>query len=229
MNTKEIIEVLKRSSLCNGLKDEDMIRLLKKQYAKIRVFKKGERIFNEGDPPQYLLLLLSGNVIIAKETVSGKRMVLTQIRNAGELFGEIYAFMGLPCYSMYAETMEQTTILLIEQSIFSHNTIDSNEEITILRNNLLTVFAQKAYLMNQKLQVLGSASVREKIVRFLIEQQNDSKNIKLHLSREEMADWLNVTRPSLSRELGNMAKEGIIRINGCNLVILDQEKLEKYL
>ena len=49
------------------------------------------------------------------------------------------------------------------------------------------------------------------------------------MPREEMADYLNVTRPSLSRELSNMVKDGIIRNEGRDIVIIDQDKLESYL
>ena len=56
-----------------------------------------------------------------------------------------------------------------------------------------------------------------------------SGEIAKNPSREELADYLNVTRPSLSRELGNMEKEGIIRLDGRKIVIVSQEKLEEYL
>ena len=49
------------------------------------------------------------------------------------------------------------------------------------------------------------------------------------MPREEMADYLTVSRPALSRELGNMVREGILKIDGRDLVILDQEALEEYL
>ena len=44
-----------------------------------------------------------------------------------------------------------------------------------------------------------------------------------------MADYMNVTRPSLSRELSNMQKEGILSLHGRNIIIENEEKLESYL
>ena len=38
-----------------------------------------------------------------------------------------------------------------------------------------------------------------------------------------------MTRPSLSRELGNMEKEGIVKLEGRKIIIMSQEKLEEYL
>ena len=53
--------------------------------------------------------------------------------------------------------------------------------------------------MNQKVKVLGCASIREKIVRYLFERKNTDGTIRGNLVREEMAEYMNVTRPSLSR------------------------------
>ena len=44
-----------------------------------------------------------------------------------------------------------------------------------------------------------------------------------------MADYMNVARPSVSRELGNMQEEGILRIKGKHIMILDRERFESYL
>ncbi|EAG5188991.1 helix-turn-helix domain-containing protein, partial [Listeria monocytogenes] len=46
-------------------------------------------------------------------------------------------------------------------------------------------------------------------------------SIELTETREEIADYLDITRPSLSRELGRMQKENIIRIEGSSVIILD--------
>ena len=87
----------------------------------------------------------------------------------------------------------------------------------------------KAYNMNRKLRILGSGSLRERIVRFLVECQDSEGQIHMNLSREEMADYLNITRPSLSRELGKMQEEGILELDRRQILVKDQEKMELYL
>ena len=83
--------------------------------------------------------------------------------------------------------------------------------------------------MNRKLRILGSGSLRERIVRFLVECQDSEGQIHMNLSREEMADYLNITRPSLSRELGKMQEEGILELDRRQILVKDQEKMELYL
>ena len=83
--------------------------------------------------------------------------------------------------------------------------------------------------MNRKLRILGSGSLRERIVRFLVECQDREGQIHMNLSREEMADYLNITRPSLSRELGKMQEEGILELDRRQILVKDQERMELYL
>jgi CRP-like cAMP-binding protein len=49
------------------------------------------------------------------------------------------------------------------------------------------------------------------------------------MTREALADYLNVARQSLSRELSAMQEEGLIEVSGKRSIILDQERLEEYL
>ena len=91
---------------------------------------------------------LSGNRP-AKETFSGKRILLAQLEDPGALFGEVYAFMGKSSYDMYVETLTQTSVLIMSSRIFTDR--EENSLSRKLRENLLEVFDGKAYNMNQKL------------------------------------------------------------------------------
>ena len=62
-----------------------------------------------------------------------------------------------------------------------------------------------------------------------VECQDSEGQIHMNLSREEMADYLNITRPSLSRELGKMQEEGILELDRRQILVKDQEKMELYL
>ena len=222
---KELLGVLKRSRLCRNLEEGEMERLLVKE-GTVRSFSRGERVFQETDRPEAVYVLLDGSVIIAKETFSGKRFLLTQLEMPGVLFGEVYVFMEKSSYNMYVEAAEKTRVLILDNQIFTEKGDVLSRK---LRENLLEVFAEKAYNMNQKLRILGSGTLRERIVRFLVECQDSEGAIHMSLSREEMADYLNITRPSLSRELGKMQEEGILELSRRQILVKDQEKLEFYL
>jgi CRP-like cAMP-binding protein len=49
--------------------------------------------------------------------------------------------------------------------------------------------------------------------------------VVLPAPKEKMAETFGVTRPSLSRELGAMAREGLIAVDGRRIAILRMEEL----
>ena len=222
-------QVLLESNLFKGLNEEDISELIKCGFGTLRTYDKNENVFHETDRPEKIMFLLSGSIVIAKDTFSGRRMIITGI-DPGEIFGEVYVFSGLENYDMYAEATEKSETLFLDSKLFDEESFECDPRIMIrIRNNLMRIFAKKAYIMNRRLKVLGGASLRGKIVRFMLERQKKDKGINapiMLLPREEMADYLNVTRPSLSRELGNMVRDGLISVKGKKVVILDQEGLE---
>ena len=74
-----------------------------------------------------------------------------------------------------------------------------------------------------------SGSLREKIASFLLEHASEDGMVYLSMTKEELAEYMNVARPSLSREIGNMAEEGWIALQGKNILIRDLESLEDLL
>lgn len=226
---KKIIDILQKSVLCRDMSEEQVMEVLKNSVTQIETYEKNQVIFHEGEKPEKLYLLVEGKVTICKDTISGKRIMITQITNEGDMFGEVYLFMKKKGYDMYAFVTEKSIILEISYQIFSISGNGISKTNYKMMQNLLELFAQKAYIMSNKIKVLGSGSIRQKIVRYLLEIKKQNENSSIVLSREEMADWLNVARPSLSRELGKMQEEGFIKIQGRNILILDEEGLEEYL
>ena len=66
-------------------------------------------------------------------------------------------------------------------------------------------------------------------MKFLLDNCSADGNITLSMNREELADFLNTARPSLSRELMKMQEEELIRIKKKDINITDIEKMQKYL
>ena len=65
---------------------------------------------------------------------------------------------------------------------------------------------------------------------YLIDQYKISKNttLTIPLKRNELADFLNVSRPSLSREMCAMRDEGIIDFHLSTFKIKDIELLKSF-
>lgn len=234
-------ESWKNSPLFKAISNEELDMLLQSRYCQVKKYSKGRFVFLEGDRPRSLYLLMEGRISISQSTMSGKRILITDIDHPGELFGEVYLFIEKEAYDMDARAEEETMVLELSHQILRQGIPKQNRErlgdmpedmeglYSRLQYNLMGIFAGKAYQMNRKVKVLGASSMREKIARYLLDRQNEEGLITGNLLREEMAEYMNVTRPSLSRELGRMQKEGILEIRGRDILVLDQERLETYL
>ncbi|SFB00742.1 Crp/Fnr family transcriptional regulator [Selenomonas ruminantium] len=226
---EQLIPVLKKSSLAAGMSDEEVAELLASAQVHLREYPKGQIVFHEGDMPKSLYILLAGEVHILKDTFSGRRIFLSEINEPGDMFGEVYEVLKQP-YDMYVETVTPVRLLEISSDLFSLEAGGKLSRSALkIQRNLMRIFARKAYFMHNKIKVLASGSLREKIIRFLFIELQGKRELELTGSREFMAAYLAVTRPSLSRELSAMQREGIIAVDGKCVKVLDMERFEEYL
>lgn len=213
---------LGRSEICRGMSRREIEKFISDNAVVIKKYSKGQIIYSEGDPAENIMILVSGKVSVSRITLSGRMLAVTEIKDKGDMFGEVFVFMNIP-YRVNAMAEEDSEILELPGRVFTDN------HDSVIYRNMMTVFARKAYMLSRRVQVLASPSIREKIVRFISDKQSESGASDVSISREVMADYMGVTRPSLSRELGKMQKEGIISINGRTISVSDPEKFEEYL
>ena len=226
---EKLIPLLKKCLLAQDMSDEEIGELLASAQVSLREYPKGDIIFHEGDTPHSLYILLAGEVHILKDTFSGRRIFLSEINEPGDMFGEVYEVLKQP-YDMYVEAVTPVRVLEISSRLFTWEAGGELSRSALkIQRNLMRIFARKAYFMHNKIKVLASGSLREKIVRFLFLELQGKRELELTGSREFMAAYLAVTRPSLSRELSAMQRDGILQVDGKTIKVLDMECFEEYL
>ena len=106
---------------------------------------------------------------------------------------------------------------------FCSNACEHHRMIT---RNMLEIQSEKNFKMTRKLHLLSGTTLRERIALWLLEQAADGDAVKLAMNREELADYLGTTRPSLSRELMKMQQEQLIETDKYTIKIVDRNALE---
>ncbi|MBP3295963.1 MAG: winged helix-turn-helix domain-containing protein, partial [Lachnospiraceae bacterium] len=86
--------------------------------------------------------------------------------------------------------------------------------------------AGRNFTITKKLHLLSSTSIKEKLAIYFLENADAKGRVVLSMNREMFADFLGVARPSLSRELMNMQKDGLIEVDRDTVQIRDREGLE---
>jgi CRP-like cAMP-binding protein len=220
------IQKFKKSQLFDGMNDEEIEHCLKCSKSIITSYKKDEMIFYEEDMPKNLFILIEGAVSVCNDSISGRRNIVTTINNEGDLFGEVFLFINKDEYQNYAIAVSDTKLLQMPKEYFYKTCGESCNFHSLLISNMLSILAQKAFYLNQKINILSSNTLRQKISKLLLRNSTKDGNVTLKMNREELADYLNVARPSLSRELMKMQEDELIKIDKNKIKIIDFEEMQ---
>lgn len=218
-----------KSPLFKGLTTEESLSLIQCSGARKRTYEKNEILFDQSTKPDRLYILIDGMVGLCRDSVSGDKSILNIIEDQGDLFGEVFMFIEKDEYDYYALALKKTEVLEFPKRFFYKSCGKCCEHHSKLISNMLTILASKAYYLTKKNQLLSSTSLRQKIAKYIFMNMNHNGEFKLNLSKEELASYLNVTRPSLSRELINMREDKLITVQGRLIKVLDKKELEKFL
>ena len=150
---KDILDILKRTWIADGLSDAEMEHMLDADYVRLVRYPKGSIIFDEDTKPDRLLMLVNGRVTIQKDTFLGRRIFLGEVNMPGDLFGEVYMFLSRGSYDMYTEAAADTELLEISMKIFD---VEDREEAIRLQRNLLRILSAKALSKEQPHRALYS-------------------------------------------------------------------------
>lgn len=213
---------LREISIFKNLSDEDIELIKKKTLIEEKTFSKGEHIFRVGDITNDMYYLISGAVTVYKIDPNGKRFIIKTF-NKPAIFGEIYAYLSEP-FDFSAEVSEDSKIAIIKdiKSLFS---ADMPHQFLI---NYINMISKKCLELSRNNQVTSQATLRQKIANYLLLNQVDS-TFTSKMSRDQWADILATTRPSLSRELSKMADDGLISLADGKIFISDLDKLRNIL
>lgn len=192
-------------------------------------YDKNEIIAIEGDPLFRFGLVISGIVSVIKEKSNGSRVIMSLL-NPGDLFGEMVAFSNYKSWPASVQAVEPSEVMFIEVSgIVSQCSKVCNNHSRII-DNMLSIISNKALMLNKKLEYLSIKSMRGRLSAYLIDQSKlfSTKTFAIPMNRNELADFLNVSRPSMSREMARMKEEGLIDYHLNTVKIIDITKLENY-
>ena len=205
----EYINILKKSNLFKGLSEDEINEAVEYSKIGIKEYKKGECIFTAGQSIKNIGLVLKGAVRIEKEDYYGNRSINTVIRE-GDIFGEVYACLPYKIADISVWAAKDSDVLMVKTDFIFLKKQD--EFFSSIEKNLISILAQKAFMLNKKINHITKRTTREKLISYLSEQAEYAANnqFEIPFNRQELADYLCVDRSAMSSELSKMKKEGII-------------------
>lgn len=218
---------LQQLQIFHNLTEEELKKSLVCSQAIVRKYKKNEYIFQQGDAPKKLYFVLEGEIELGSINLNGKVTRISRV-TVGEEFGEVEMFLRQSAYPGYARAKKEVSVLEVSQSFFGGRCERNCVHHSKVVFNMLQLFAEKADKHNHQIEVLTSGNLRQRVAAYLLENSNPDYRVKLQMNREDLAAYLNTTRPSLSRMLLNLQEEGIIQIVNRKVIeILDYDRLQE--
>ncbi len=209
------------------LDQEHLIKI--SEWIEHKEYKKGETIFNTGDKVDSIIIINEGSAKAYKYTAEGREQIL-YVFSEGDFFGE-QNLLSNQNASYTVEALLPVKVCMLTKSQF-RQLLFRYPDIAV---KIIEELGGRMGRLENAMQSMGVRSVDARVSSLLLEFSTkygkpvpEGILIRLPLSREGMANYLGIARETVSRKLGQMESEGIIRsVSNKSLLILDQKLLKE--
>jgi CRP-like cAMP-binding protein len=216
---KNIFESVKEHPLFKGTSFDEFEKALSCLLAKSASYRKNDIVWLAGTPAQFVGLLMSGSVRVTKNDANGNTVILTDV-TAPNFLGEIGVWAELESFPVTVHALSDCVVYFLDGRKITSVCSSACQFHKNMIENMLRTISKKAFMLDQKVEVLSKRTIREKLLCFFDTQRGSAKKFTSPFSREGMARYLCVNRSALSDELGKMRDEGLIRFHRDEFEIL---------
>lgn len=217
---------LEKSSLFKGVPANQLRHDLEITPYIIRSFEKDEIIFHAMDNASNIGIVLEGRVQAQKTFPNGSQINVT-MKFAGEMIGPAAVFSSSHRYPCDVVALEPVTIILFKRE----NILALMQRDIHVLENLTTEIASSTYMLQQRLELLSYSGIAQKAAYYLLLQarHSGSNTVRIPESFSKWAMIMNVSRPSLYREIKKLENLGILSYSPPNVTLLDPDQLQALL
>ena len=205
------IEFLKTTMIFHGMSEDEIADSLEFFHANEQHFKKGTAILRAGAVTDKMGLVMDGSVTIESDDVWGNRTILSSVE-AGQFFAETYSL--LPDEPMLINVVANEDCRILFLRIGSLKRLQSNMGQWMIRfvSNLLMISTHKNLMLSGRSFHTAPKTIRGRVMNYLnsVSIQKHANEFNIPFDRQQLADYLNLERTALSKELGKMKRDGLI-------------------
>ncbi len=193
------------------------------QKAVEKKFEPDEILFWEGDPCQGIFLIARGAVKIFKTAPNGREMMLA-LESAPSTVAELPLFDGGP-YPASVRAVEPVVAYFVNKQDF-YQVCRQFPDVSL---KVLAVVGRRLRHLVSVVESMTFGSVTQRLARLLLDysRQQKSDEFALPLTHQELASRLGTVREVVSRNLARFRAEGLLRMQGGNVTLLDRAGLER--
>ena len=210
---------ISKTALFRGCSEEDITNMAEHLDFRTNKYRKGDVILGAGSIVTDIGLVLSGSVRIEHADLWGNKSILG-ITPAGGVFAESYACIPNEPMMVDVVANEDCDILFINvPRLFTPCSVCSSQNKVI--HNLVMISAGKNLQLSRRSLHTSPKTIRGRLSSYFSQQVSaqGSNKIVIPFDRQQLADYLNLDRSALSKELGKMQNDGLIEYHKNTFVI----------
>ncbi len=213
--------LLSDSPLFKGIAPGNIKNLLNGITYQVKNYQRGHVIASHEEECNFLIILISGSVKGEMLDLSGKILKIEDIYPPRPL-APAFLFGKKNKYPVDIVANEPTSVMFISREMI----MKLFQENELFLSNYLSVISNRAQFLTEKLFFLSFKSIKEKLANYILNLAKPYKTeIKLDKGHHELAELFGVTRPSLSRAIGELEKNNLIKAERREIKILNRENL----
>ena len=199
-----------RPFLFRDLEEEEFCQLRECVPIRCCSYQKGEQIFRAGDKTREMGVVMRGTVHIENVDLWGNKSILSGAAE-GEIFAESYALCREPMMVDVVAAEPSEIEFWDLKPLFEKENAEKSWHIK-WTSSLLKAAAQKNLTLSNRIFCTTAKTIRSRLLTYLsaMSVKSGSTVFQIPFNRQQMADYLNVDRSALSKELGKMRKDGLL-------------------
>lgn len=192
--------------------------------ALLRLYDRGESLFERGQPADRLFCVVHGAIRVVRRGPGGREKVIHLLEGPA-LVAEVPVLMGID-YPASADCAEPCTVLVLPRSAM----LDSFRRDQDLALKLLGAAMSRMHELTASLTAHGQRSGAVRAASYLLGlSHSQGDELSLPAAKKDVACFLGLQPESFSRALGSLKKDGLIEVDEQRVRILDRAALERML
>ena len=216
---------VKACLLINSL-DKNLLPIIS-QYKLQFQFKKGEVIFNQGDPVTGVYFIQSGVVKQEITGVKGKPLIL-RLCGQGKMMG--HRSVSTKARHPYTATAVEDCRICFMDLEFFRGLLRKSES---LQKEINSVYLSEIRQNEERLLQIAHLNVKEKVAEILIHlaeaynYREGGPAIRVHVNRQDMANFAGTTKEQVSKIIAQFTQEQLVRCRAKQFQFFNIEELKK--
>lgn len=183
--------------------------------AQLKHFKRRESVIERGQSADGFFVVVQGRIEVSLSAAANMQKVV-EIAGPGDQIGEAMMFFGGEHLIDARAITEATCVWISKADCFEAISLDPG-----LTVKLITALSSRFVTLLSDIEATNCLTARERLYQLLLTEPRQGNVIKLTVSKGTIASKLGIAKETLSREFQRLSRDGLIRMQGSTIELLD--------